>query len=85
MDHSEPALITCATIQSLPKIADRIGDVKALFVDEVHEFASSKSIQSLRLFENAVYRLGFSATPLKTVCTCQMYQYEYACVHIACA
>jgi superfamily II DNA or RNA helicase len=65
MDFHEPNHITCATIQSLHKIEDLIPKAKVLIIDEVHEFASKKTIQQFKNFDNTVFRWGFSATPFK--------------------
>jgi len=61
----EPALITCCTIQSLHKLADLVPHVKALIIDECHEFVSTQSVRTIKKFKNTVIRLGFSATPFK--------------------
>jgi superfamily II DNA or RNA helicase len=47
------------------KLGHLIPQTKALIVDEVHEFTSKKSIELFEQMENAIYRLGFSATPFK--------------------
>lgn len=67
MDYYEPNNITCSTIQSLQKLESQLPKMKNLIVDEVHEFSSSKSSNSLKLLQDTVWRLGFSATPFKKV------------------
>jgi superfamily II DNA or RNA helicase len=60
----EPKLITVSTVQSLGKIMDEWKlKAKVLIVDEVHEMTTTQSMQIMQGFENATYRLGFSATP----------------------
>lgn len=63
MDYTDPNLITCVTSQSLLKLEALIPRTKILLIDEVHEWASKHSQKHLKLFTNATYRLGFSATP----------------------
>lgn len=63
MDYTEPNIITCITSQSLHKVADLVPRTKILLVDECHEWASKDSQRHLKLFENTMLRLGFSATP----------------------
>lgn len=65
MDYYEPNLITCATVQSIHKIKPLVEGTKVLILDEVHEWTTTESIKHLQSFKNAVYRLGFSATPFK--------------------
>lgn len=63
MDYNEPNIITCITSQSLHKVPELIPRTKILIVDECHEWASKHSQKHLKLFENTICRLGFSATP----------------------
>lgn len=63
MDFFEPNIITCSTIQSINHLAPLIPKVKALILDECHEYGSNLSVRTLRMFENAGLVLGFSATP----------------------
>jgi superfamily II DNA or RNA helicase len=63
MDYTEPDIITCITSQSLHKVPELIPRTRVLLVDECHEWASKHSQRHLKLFENTIYRLGFSATP----------------------
>jgi superfamily II DNA or RNA helicase len=65
-DYFEPSHITVATFQSLHKISDLIPATKVLILDEVHEFTSKLSIETLKKFENTLFRWGFSATPFKS-------------------
>lgn len=66
MDHFEPNQITCSTVQSLHKLDSLVGKTKVLIIDEVHEWATTESMNQLQKFTNATYKLGFSATPFKT-------------------
>ena len=51
------------TVQSIEKILDTHLDAEVLMIDEVHEFASGKrTVAAIQGFENASYRLGFTAT-----------------------
>lgn len=60
----EPNRITICTVQSLPRIMDEWKlKAKILIVDEVHEMTTTQSMKIMQSFENATYRLGFSATP----------------------
>lgn len=63
MDYTEPNIVTCITSQSLHKVPELIPRTKILLVDECHEWASKHSQRHLKLFENTICRLGFSATP----------------------
>lgn len=36
-----------------------------LIIDEIHQWTSKQSIDIMKSFENAIMRLGFSATPWK--------------------
>lgn len=63
MDFFEPDIITCSTIQSIHHLEPLIPKVKAVILDECHEYTSNKSVRTVRSFENAAMILGFSATP----------------------
>ena len=63
MDYTEPNIVTCITSQSLHKVPELIPRTKILIVDECHEWASKHSQKHLKLFQNTICRLGFSATP----------------------
>ncbi|XP_049849697.1 uncharacterized protein LOC126320003 [Schistocerca gregaria] len=63
MNNVKPDLITCATAQSVLKLEPLISRTRILLVDEVHEWASKEGEKILKLFDNCVYKLGFSATP----------------------
>lgn len=63
MDFTEPDIITCITSQSLHKVPELIPRTRILLVDECHEWASKHSQRHLKLFQNTICRLGFSATP----------------------
>lgn len=63
MNYTEPNLITCITAQSLHKVEPLLNKTKILLLDEVHEWASKGSEKQINFFENATYKLGFSATP----------------------
>lgn len=65
MDYFDPNTITCATVQSLHKLDSLVKETKVLILDEVHEWTTKESIKHIQKFENATYRLGFSATPYK--------------------
>ena len=64
-DHNSPGHITICTAQSLHKVQDLIPEIKAIIIDEVHQFSSSGSVKILKQFKNATMKLGFSATPWK--------------------
>eukprot|EP00698_Gefionella_okellyi_P004899 TRINITY_DN14527_c0_g1_i2.p1 TRINITY_DN14527_c0_g1~~TRINITY_DN14527_c0_g1_i2.p1 ORF type:complete len:372 (-),score=65.84 TRINITY_DN14527_c0_g1_i2:38-1153(-) len=66
MDFYEPNVVTCCTIQSIHKLTKLVPGIRALIVDECHEFSSTKSVAILKKFKNATWRLGFSATPWKS-------------------
>jgi superfamily II DNA or RNA helicase len=66
MDHQEEEpLITCATVQSLGKLPELQRRTQVLIADEVHQFSSDLSLEALQRFENAFFRVGFSATPFR--------------------
>ena len=64
MDYFEPNIITCSTIQSIHHLEPLIPKIKALIIDECHEYTSNKSVRTIRIFKNTPMVLGFSATPL---------------------
>jgi len=57
--------IMLCTVQSIEKILDtHLEETEVLMVDECHEFANGKiTLPAIRSFPNALYRLGFTATP----------------------
>jgi superfamily II DNA or RNA helicase len=57
--------IMLCTVQSIEKILDtHLEEVEVLMVDECHEFANGKiTLPTIRSFPNALYRVGFTATP----------------------
>ena len=57
--------VMLCTVQSIEKILDpHLNEAEALMVDECHEFSNGKTtLAALRSFPNALYRLGFTATP----------------------
>jgi len=57
--------IMLCTVQSIEKILDtHLKEAEVLMVDECHEFSNGKTtLAALRSFPNALYRLGFTATP----------------------
>ena len=57
--------IMLCTVQSIEKILDtHLEEAEVLMVDECHEFANGKTtLAALRAFPEAVYRIGFTATP----------------------
>jgi superfamily II DNA or RNA helicase len=57
--------IMLCTVQSIEKILDtHLEEVEVLMVDECHEFANGKiTLPTIRSFPNALYRIGFTATP----------------------
>lgn len=59
----EPGRIVCATWQSCHKIVPFLNNVRALFVDEIHENMSKGIKRVYHLLKNASVRIGFSATP----------------------
>lgn len=64
-DHFEPAQITICTAQSVDKLEDILPDIKAVIIDEVHQFSSAGSVKLIKKLHGAVLKLGFSATPWK--------------------
>jgi superfamily II DNA or RNA helicase len=57
--------IMLCTIQSIEKILDtHLDETEVLMIDECHEFANGKTtLPAIRSFPNALYRIGFTATP----------------------
>jgi superfamily II DNA or RNA helicase len=57
--------IMLCTVQSIERILDtHLEEAEILMVDECHEFSNGKTtLAALRSFPNALYRLGFTATP----------------------
>jgi superfamily II DNA or RNA helicase len=57
--------IMLCTIQSIERILDtHLEEAEVLMIDECHEFANGKNtLPAIQSFPNAVYRLGFTATP----------------------
>ncbi len=57
--------IMLCTIQSIERILDtHLEESEVLMIDECHEFANGKNtLPAIQSFPNAVYRLGFTATP----------------------
>jgi superfamily II DNA or RNA helicase len=57
--------IMLCTVQSIERILDtHLEEAEVLMVDECHEFCNGKTtLAALRSFPNALYRLGFTATP----------------------
>ena len=57
--------VMLCTVQSIEKILDtHLEETEVLMVDECHEFANGKiTLPAIRSFPNALYRLGFTATP----------------------
>ena len=57
--------IMLCTVQSIEKILDtHLDEAEVLMVDECHEFANGKiTLPTIRSFPNALYRVGFTATP----------------------
>ena len=57
--------VMLCTVQSIEKILDtHLEEAEVLMVDECHEFANGKTtLAALRAFPEAVYRIGFTATP----------------------
>lgn len=57
--------IMLCTVQSIERILDtHLEETEVLMVDECHEFANGKTtLTALRSFPNALYRIGFTATP----------------------
>ena len=57
--------IMLCTVQSIERILDtHLEEAEVLMVDECHEFSNGKTtLAAIRSFPNAVYRLGFTATP----------------------
>jgi hypothetical protein len=64
-DHFEPAHVTICTAGSIEKLNYLIPEIKAVIIDEVHQFSSSASVKMMKRFDKAVMKLGFSATPWK--------------------
>lgn len=61
-------ILSCSyffSLKSIHKINYLIPQTEVLIIDEVHQFTSKQSIAVMKSFENAVIRLGFSATPWK--------------------
>ena len=57
--------IMLCTVQSIDKILyTHLEETEVLMVDECHEFANGKvTLPAIRSFPNALYRIGFTATP----------------------
>ena len=57
--------IMLCTVHSIEKILDtHLKETEVLMVDECHEFCNGKtSLEAIRSFPNAIYRIGFTATP----------------------
>lgn len=57
--------VMLCTVQSIERILDtHLEEAEVLMVDECHEFCNGKTtLAALRSFPNALYRLGFTATP----------------------
>ncbi|MFW5794555.1 MAG: DEAD/DEAH box helicase [Bacillota bacterium] len=56
-------IILCATIRMIEKYPNLLSKFEVLIADEVHEFATNKSIQFFKKMKRCRYRIGFSATP----------------------
>lgn len=63
--YGSPNMITCATVQSMHKMAKLLPHIGALIVDEVHEMMSPQPKAIYNKLINASMRVGISATPLK--------------------
>jgi len=57
--------VMLCTVQSVEKILNtHLEEAEVLMVDECHEFANGKvTLPAIRSFPNALYRVGFTATP----------------------
>eukprot|EP01126_Amoeba_proteus_P038761 TRINITY_DN4056_c0_g1_i8.p1 TRINITY_DN4056_c0_g1~~TRINITY_DN4056_c0_g1_i8.p1 ORF type:complete len:187 (+),score=38.11 TRINITY_DN4056_c0_g1_i8:328-888(+) len=65
-DHAfYPSHVIISTVQSVNKLKSIFDKVKVLILDEVHQFSSTGSVKTLKLFPNLLMKLGFSATPWK--------------------
>lgn len=65
--YKEPNFITCATTAkaSLEKLEPIIGKFKGLIIDEAHECMSPVPRKTFKKMDDAVLRIGISATPFK--------------------
>lgn len=63
--HVEPNIFTCATVQSLHKIAKVLPKIKALVVDEIHDMMSKTPKQVYNKLKSCSVRVAVSATPFK--------------------
>ena len=63
--YTEPNMITCATWQSIHKIATLLPKIKCLIVDEIHEMLSKGPKKVYNTLESCNIRVAVSATPFK--------------------
>lgn len=61
----EPNIITCATVQSAMRLEKLLPSIKVMVVDEIHEMMSKKPRAVYNKLNNAVVRIGMSATAFK--------------------
>jgi superfamily II DNA or RNA helicase len=63
--YKEPSMFTCATVQSLHKIAKILPHIRALVVDEIHDMMSKVPKKFYNKLTNCSVRVAVSATPFK--------------------
>ena len=63
--YTEPNMITCATWQSVHKIAKILPKIRCLIVDEIHEMLSKGPKKVYNTLTNCHVRVAVSATPFK--------------------
>ncbi len=63
--YNDPAMITCATVQSLHKIEKILPHFKVLIVDEIHDMMSKVPKKMYNKLKGASVRIAVSATPFK--------------------
>ena len=63
--YNNVSTFTCATVQSLHKMQDKLGDIRALVVDEIHDMMSKMPKKYYEMLKSCSVRTAVSATPFK--------------------